>query len=74
MPSIDPAYDVETLEEGDYKYLRKAIQNARKNKKTNPHRVMKFFLAPHLSSCCEHYSKLWSRTLQGHNGSRKDGH
>ena len=39
--TVDPAYDVETLEEGDYKYLRKAIQNARKNKKTNPHRVMK---------------------------------
>ena len=38
---MDPAYDVETLEEGDYKYLRKAIQNARKNKKINPHRVMK---------------------------------
>ena len=39
--TVDPAYDVETLEEGDYKYLRKAIQNATKNKKTNPHRVMK---------------------------------
>ena len=39
--TVDPAYDVESLEEGDYKYLRKAIQNARKNKKTNPHRVMK---------------------------------
>ena len=38
--TVDPAYDVQTLEEGDYKYLRKAIQNARKNKKTNPHRVM----------------------------------
>ena len=38
--TVDPAYDVETLEEGDYKYLRKAIQNARKNKKTNPHRVL----------------------------------
>ena len=40
MP-VDPAYNVETLEEGDYKYLRRTIQNARKNKKTNPHRVMK---------------------------------
>ena len=39
--TVDPAYDVESLEEGDYKYLRKATQNARKNKKTNPHRVMK---------------------------------
>ena len=39
--TVDPAYDVETLEKGDYKYLRKAIQNATKNKKTNPHRVMK---------------------------------
>ncbi len=39
--TVDPAYDVETLEEGDYKYLRKAIQNARKIKKTNPRRVMK---------------------------------
>ena len=39
--TVDPAYDVETLEEGDYKYLRKTIQNATKNKKTNPHRVMK---------------------------------
>ena len=39
--TVHPAYDVETLEVGDYKYLRKAIQNARKNKKTNPRRVMK---------------------------------
>ena len=39
--TVDPAYDVETLEVREYKYLRKAIQNARKNKKTNPHRVMK---------------------------------
>ena len=39
--TVDPAYDVETLEVGDYKYLRKAIQNATKNKKTNPDRVMK---------------------------------
>ena len=39
--TVDPAYDVESLEEGDYKYLRKATQNARKNKKTNRHRVMK---------------------------------
>ena len=39
--TVHPAYDVETLEEGDYKYLRMAIQNATKNKKTNPHRVMK---------------------------------
>ena len=39
--TVHPAYDVETLEEGDYKYLRKAMQNAIKNKKTNPHRVMK---------------------------------
>ena len=39
--TVHPAYDVETLEVGDYKYLRKAIQNARKNKKTNPHMVMK---------------------------------
>ena len=39
--TVDPAYDVETLEERDYKYLRKAIQNARKKKKTNPHMVMK---------------------------------
>ena len=39
--TVHPAYNVETLEEGDYKYLRKAIQNARKNKKANPHMVMK---------------------------------
>ena len=39
--TVHPAYDVETLEVGDYKYLRKAIQNATRNKKTNPHRVMK---------------------------------
>ena len=40
MP-VDPAYDVETLEVRNYKYLRKAIQNARKNKKTHPDTVMK---------------------------------
>ena len=39
--TVDPAYDVETLEERDYQYLKKAIENATKNTKTNPHRVMK---------------------------------
>ena len=39
--TVHPAFDIETLDVGDYKYLRKAIQNATKNKKTNPHRVMK---------------------------------
>ena len=34
---IQLAYDVETVEAGDYKYLRNAIRNAAKN---NPHRVM----------------------------------
>ena len=39
--TVDPAYDVETLEKRDYECLRKAIQNARKNKKPDPDRVMK---------------------------------
>ena len=38
---IHPAYDVETLEAGDYKYLRKAIRNAARNKTINPHKVMR---------------------------------
>ena len=38
---IHPAYDVETVEEGDYNYLRKAIRNAARNKTLNPHKVMK---------------------------------
>ena len=31
--TVHLAYDVETLEEGDYKYLRKAIQNARRKRR-----------------------------------------
>ena len=50
--TVDPAYDVETLEEGDYKYLRRAIQNATKNKKTNP-QGNENSLSPHLSLCCD---------------------
>ena len=33
---IDPAYDVETPEAGDYKYLRKATKKAAMNKKADP--------------------------------------